>query len=309
MSPTPFRSRAFPDLARAPFAVHPGDSPARVAEDIVASFGAVAGLERRAARVFAAAAERVGLVPGHPLRDAGHALAEAMDRDLARMGANAYHNSQHVCEVLLSALFLALKRALPPARQARLLAAAVAHDFCHDGSVNGPSAFRLEQLAVDRSGTYFADAGVEAPERAAIAALILATEAASGVPYARRCFRLHHLDAAPPEPRARASRPTADGAEGPLALLMRDAQLAFDAMLLAEADVLPSAGLTLSHALLCQERLHREDSRIGCGLADKQAFVEGQVPGFLVAGFFTPNLQRIRREIRRALADAGGGAG
>jgi hypothetical protein len=83
----------------------------------------------------------------------------------------------------------------------------------------------------------------------------------------------------------------------PLRLLAADRELAFEAVLLAEADLLPSVALSDDYSMLYQQRLVRENRHIGSGRAEKLAFLDRQVPGFLVARFFEPNLARLRRSL------------
>ena len=255
----------FPDLSRAPFVVLPGASPETVANEIVACIQAVEGLARRTCRVFEAVAASVGMDPLDPLAVAGARIAADLDAGVAGQARNAYHNSRHICEVLLCSLFLAKHAGLRQPQQARIAVAALVHDLHHDGTTNAGQPFRLERLAMDAAQPRLAEAGVAHAEIARIAALVLATEVSIGGPYASRCLR--HFDQGGPAPPA---LPDAD----PLGLLATDRGLAFQAVLLAEADLLPSVGLTFDHAMQCQERLSREDRRIAATPAAKLAFLD-----------------------------------
>ncbi len=284
-----------PDLARPPFADGAGDTPAEVAEHIVACFRRISRVEGRTRFVCDAAMQSTGLESQDPWVVAGSRIATAIDQAIdsaAGMAGNAYHNSQHVCEVLLSALFLAKHHGLDARRQVRLVLAALAHDFGHDGSAAEGPAFRLELMAVDATRPYLVAAGVAEAEIEPLDCLVLATEFVTGAPFARACFRHLHLG----EP-----APTTPANPAPLAQLLTDADLAFDAVLLTEADLLPSMALTFEHAMLCQERLSREDRRIAPGLAAKQAFLERQ-SGFLVGQFFEPRRAEVRQAVAAALA-------
>jgi hypothetical protein len=174
--------------------------------------------------------------------------------------------------------------------------AALVHDFLHDGTTNGGQAFRLEQLAVSSARPYLVRSGVAPDEIERIAAIVLATEMTQGVPYARRCFRfLHQAGPRPEIPRE------ATGDLSPLHRIATDPATAFEAVLVSEADLLPSIALTEEHSLLCQQRLAQENRRVAVGPAAKLAFLDQQSESFLVSGFFEPNFQRLRRSMLAAL--------
>lgn len=283
----------FPDLSRAPFVVLSGASPETVANEIVACLAAIETLERRTCRVFEAVAANVGMSPRDPLAVAGARIAADLDAGLTGQASNAYHNSRHICEVLLCSLFLAKHAGLAGPQQARIAVAALVHDLHHDGTTNAGQPFRLERLAMDAARPCLAAAGVAQAEITRIAALVLATEVTIGGPYARRCFRHFHQGGPAP-----AAAPGAD----PLGLLATDPDLAFQAVLLAEADLLPSVALTFDHAMQCQERLSREDRRIAATPVQKLAFLDRhRQEGLLVARFFEPNLEGLQCLIRASL--------
>lgn len=283
---------SFPDLARAPFAALPGASPEVVADEIVACLQTVEGLEQRACRVFAAVTADIGMDPDDPLVAAGRRIADDLDAGVAGQARNAYHNCQHICDVMLCSLFLAKRAGLPLPQRARVAVAALIHDFHHDGTTNGSQPLRLERMAIDAARPYLAGAGVASAEIARIAALVLATELSLGGPYAHRCLR--HFRQGDPAP---ATPPDA----GALELLATDPDLAFQAVLLAEADLLPSAALTFDYAMRCEELLSREDHRISATPEQKLAFLDRHVPELLVARFFEPNLERLRSRIAATL--------
>jgi hypothetical protein len=289
----------FPDLSRAPFVILSEASPEMVANEIVACLQAVEQLERRTCRVFAAVAANVGMSPRDPLAVAGTRIAADLDDGVTGQARNAYHNSRHICEVLLCSLFLAKHAGLAGAQQARIAVAALVHDLHHDGTTNAGQPFRLERLAMDAARPCLAAAGVAQEEITRIAALVLATEVTSGGPYARCCFRHFHQGGPAP-----AVLPGAD----PLGLLATDPDLAFQAVLLAEADLLPSIALTYDHGMQCQERLSREDCRIAATPAQKLAFLDRHLAaGLLVAQFFEPNLEQLRCVIRASMEQSAGG--
>jgi len=287
-----------PDLSTAPFAVPPEASPALVADQIVACFRAVATLDRPATRVVEAFTAGPGLDPLNPLITAGSCIAAEIDCGVAGRARNAYHNSQHLCEVVLCSLFLARQAGLSQTRQARVVVAALVHDFRHDGTTNAGQAFRLEHLAVAAARPYLVGSGVAPDEIEHIAAIVLATDVMRGVPYARRCLRFLQRIGPRPEQLAEAT-----GDLSPLGRLATDPEAAFEAVLVAEADLLPSVALTEEHSLLCQQRLVQENGRVGAGPAEKLAFLDQQVGGFLVSGFFEPNFNRLRRAMAAALPE------
>ncbi len=229
---------------------------------------------------------------------AGSQIAAEIDCGVAGRARNAYHNSQHLCEVVLCSLFLGRQAGLSHTRQARVVVAALVHDFRHDGTTNAGQAFRLEQLAVTSAQPYLARSGVTPDEIERVAAIVLATDMTRGVPYARHCFRFHHQVDPRPEVPAEAL-----GDLSPLRRLATDPETAFEAVLVAEADLLPSMALTDEHSLLCQQRLVQENGRVGAGPAEKLAFLNEQSGGFLVSGFFEPNFNRLRRALVAALPE------
>jgi hypothetical protein len=151
---------------------------------------------------------------------------------------------------------------------------------------------------MDAARPCLAAAGVAQEEITRIAALVLATEVTIGGPYARCCFRHFHQGGPAP-----AAAPGAD----PLGLLATDPDLAFQAVLLAEADLLPSVALTFDHAMQCQQRLSREDCRIAATPAQKLAFLDRhRQEGLLAARFFEPNLEQMRCLIRASMEQSAG---
>jgi hypothetical protein len=276
------------DLATAPFGRRDGAAPDDVAREMVASFAAVSRLRDKTMRSFWAAMEASGIDPDAPLFRAGEALARDIDRGVGDGSGNPYHNSQHFCEVLLSALCLSMRATLSGAERARLLVAALAHDFHHDGKAYGDTPFRLERVAAAATMPYLETAGVPAGERDRIASLILATEFSRAVPFVRRCYR--HFFGTADTPRVPEGEPR-------LAVFSEDARLTLLAVLLTEADVLPSVGLTVEHAEICQSNIAREWGKT-LGPADKLHFLERLFGEFTVSRFFSPNLERLKGAMR-----------
>ncbi len=286
-------SRQIFDLTRAPFQVRGDTNSFQVAEEIAACFQVVEGLSAKVTQTVGAAMSVIGVAGDAPLVRAAATLAAEIDAGVGDGRANPYHNSQHYCEVVLSALYLSGLAALPPLTRARLVAAALAHDFHHDGRTSIGMPFRLERLAAQAALPYFEWAGVSKDEQNNIAALVLATETTAGVPFARNChahFAHGAVKPAPPE------------SEPVLALLARDAGMAEQAVMLAEADLLPSVGLTVYYGELTQSNLSKEWGRPMTAV-DKLFFLERIFGDFAVGRFFSPNVQRLK-EAMRTKADA-----
>lgn len=280
------------DLSCAPFRVFPDADPARVAADMAACFSRVAALPRKCGQTFDAAAHAAGLDAADALARAGRRIATDIDGGTGDGRANPYHNSQHFCEVVLCALCLSWLAGLTPGERARLLVAALAHDFHHDGRDARTAPFRLERLAVERTLPYLVEAGVAAEDREIIAAGILATEVSKGAPYARLCHRQFH---------GGGERPRVPAGIDGLAPLAVDARAALLAVLLTEADVLPSVGLTIEHGELSQVKLSREWGR-PLGAADKLYFLEHVFKDFAVSHFFAPNLHAMKAAMAECIA-------
>jgi hypothetical protein len=75
--------------------------------------------------------------------------------------------------------------------------------------------------------------------------------------------------------------------------LAREPDLAFDAVLLTEADVLPSVGLTVAHALQIQQRLAAEWGK-PLTLQEKLDFIDSMRGAIRIASYFLPNTDAIR---------------
>lgn len=255
---------------------------------MIACFRVAAGLPQKVSRCFRATIRVTGLDAQDPLAIAGGRIAADIDTGMGAGEVNPYHNRQHFCEVLLSALYLSQLAALAPREQAQLLLAALVHDFHHDGRGNKGAPFRLEKLAIAAAQPYLQAAGVAEDERVKLAAVVMATEVSSGVPFSRQCYR-YFFEGGTAPPAAAGELPK---------MLAQDARLALQAVLLTEADVLPSVGLTVDYAELSQENLSREWGR-PLNAADKLFFLEHVFQDFVVGSFFSPNLENIKREMAR----------
>jgi hypothetical protein len=272
-------------LTRPPFARPASLGPAEVGREIVACFEALGARADRLECAFSLAVRSIGADRAAPLAQAGLAVARDMDRGIGAGVAAGYHNAQHFLEVMLCARYLAAGAGLSAERALRVTSAALLHDFHHDGSRGMQAPFRLEALAVERSEKYWQRARVGKAERGRVEALILATEPRTGVPFARACWHWHRTRG--PTPPDDAGLPT------PLQRLLAEAELAHEAVLLAEADVLPSIGLTMEHAEQLQARLAHEWGTT-LGRADKLQFIERMVGEMVVGAFFAPNVLALR---------------
>ena len=126
--------------------------------------------------------------------------------------------------------------------------------------------------------------GVSPGERARIAAMVYASEVETGTRFARESH-LHFSGTGP--------RPSSSGVPEPLAALAGDARLALQAVILGEADVLSSAGLTVQYGELQQEKLAEEWKR-PLGAEHKIHFLNEIFQEFTVGQFFSPNLRELK---------------
>ena len=276
------------DLSKPPFRVSAGQDPRAVAEDFIACFQIVTQLPNKVGACFRTALKAGGLAPAEPLCVAGQRIADAMDAGVGAGGANPYHNAQHFCEVLLSALYLSLLAGIAPRERAEVLVTALVHDFHHDGTKNMSATFRLERLSAEATAPYLDAAGVPPEVRARIAAMVFATEVTVGTRFARECH-LHFS--------AGATSPSLSGIPAPLALLATDASAAMEAVIVSEADVLSSAGLTVHYGELQQQKLAAEWKQ-PLGAEHKLKFLNQVFQDFTIGRFFSPNLRALKDAAR-----------
>lgn len=279
-----------PILTRPPFAVVDSLGPQQVGAELVACFAKIGERADRLEHAHALVSRSIGLPEADPLMLAGLAIARDIDRGIGAGVAVGYHNSQHFLEVMLSALYLARLTGLNPRRTARVVTAALMHDFHHDGSRSALSPFRLELLAAQEALPYLRALEVDEDDCSRLQALVLSTDPSVGVPFARACWARHAAGAQ--------VAPLASTLPPPLGRLLLDPELAHEAVLLAEADVLPSIGLTFEHAEKLQSKLAIEwDTSLG--REDKLQFVDHIVGEISVASFFIPNIQALRQAYLR----------
>jgi len=168
---------------------------------------------------------------------------------------HTYHNNMHFRKVLLQMLRLIIvhnnifddtERALDETQVITLLITACVHDLGHDGQGNTVKGVyeqsRLEKRSFDLVKPYLAKAGMDdAPFLEALQVMILCTDVtplgAMGNPcnQAKAAYRYHFLG------QSQSGRLNLDPE---LKALERDAELSLMAMLMHEADIATSAGLS-----------------------------------------------------------------
>lgn len=193
---------------------------------------------------------------------------------------------------MMSAFFLALLDGLDAEAQCEVAFGALIHVFHHDGQGNGPTPFRLERIAVNQSVPYLVAAGVPPDQQKVIAALVLATDVINGLPFAHACHA-HHAGGSALLATDRAAPELAQLTENPL--------VARKALLLTEADMLPSVGLSLAYGLQLQHRLSMECNR-PLSLKDKYQFLTKSFRGFIIGTFFQPNVKTLGESLLQRIA-------
>lgn len=271
--------------------IDPTDSAAVVARALVHLFGAVDGLPCKVSWVQRGTAHRLVDEADPALAAAARAIAQAIDADAGVHDRQPYHCRQHFCEVMLAASTLSQVHRLSSRSAQLLLLSALIHDLEHDGKPNLD--FRLERASIARATPHLVAAGVDAEARQRLAALVLATEPHHGVRAARLAQNFHASGVALP---SRFDGPSE------LLLLAQDEGLSRLAMLLCEADVLPSVGFTLAHAMRLQGLLAREWGR-DLGPSDKLAFIDAVLSAGVIGPFFLPNVAAIRQQLARRVGE------
>jgi hypothetical protein len=260
--------------------------PLEIGRRAVAVFDFVARLPGKVQWTQRHTAAALGADRDRSLEAAATSIAAAIDARPDFYDRLPYHNRQHFCEVMLIASLLCQAHRVSTKDSQLLLLAALVHDLDHDGRPGQP--FRLERASLQGAEPYLERAKVGPDARQRLAALVLATEPSQGVTSALEAQR-HHAEGA-------ALRP-APKAAPELAQLALHADLAAQAVLLCEADLLPSIGLTLAHGVRLQDQLSQEWGR-PLSLSDKLRFVDGILDRGVVGTLFTPNVLAIRSALR-----------
>lgn len=273
-----------------PFRADAGQSARRAGRDLEAMHRRMARTGQPSlASLFTAACTRLGLGATNPLRRAGLVacvLAETRP-------APAFHDARHTREVLANAIWLAAAEArLPPEEHALLLIAAVTHDIGHDGGTNtradamGTIAYRpclMEDRALGFVLPLAERAGAPAEWLRDLRVMVRQTDIA-------RRGALASLDAGTAPPVNTIPEAEAEWLRARPMVLCATA-------LLADADVLASAGLSLRAQRQHQLRLAREWGRPARD-ADGLAFLRELLGGRFItvsARQLEPNLRRIER--------------
>lgn len=279
------------DLTRPPFKLIARQNPEDAAVDIVLAFDAIRMLPDKVSQTFDAIIQCADTLQQTPLVVAGQRLSRDIDSGVGAGHGNAYHNAQHFCEVMLGTHFLALLDNLDTSAQLEVVLGALIHDFHHDGKGNGQIPFKLERIAVDESAPYLVQARVPELQQRLVAALVLATEAAHGLPAAHACHAHHEGGSTLPEIHFGAPE---------LAQLAAHPLFARQALIVCEADALPSVGLTNEYAMQLQDSLSVEWG-VSLGAKDKYRFITKVFPGFIIGGFFQPNVEHLRQFLLRRM--------
>lgn len=259
-----------------------GSAP-RIADDLVALFAYVNRLPDKVQWVVRQIADDLG-APLDPALDRACAMvASTIDEDAHRFDRHPYHNRQHFCEVALTAYILCLLGRHPSRTTQFVLLAALVHDFVHAGASSEP--FVLERASVDGVRRLLEKAGLGPTDLRRLTVLVLATDPSLGGEFVAAACSSH----AQGQP---LSTPPPMGASE-LGDLVVDAGLAELARMLCEADILPSIGLNLAHAMRLQDRLSREWDR-PLTARDKLDFVDTVLARGLIGGYFLPNVQAMR---------------
>jgi hypothetical protein len=275
------------DIAKRPDRPGPGaiatGSSRRTADDLVALFEYIGHLPDKVQWVHRQIADVLGAPLDLALDRACAAVASTIDADTHRFDRHPYHNRQHFCEVALTAYVLCLLGQHDSRTTQFLLLAALVHDFVHAGTSS--EAFVLERASVDEVRVLLENAGLEPTDMRRLTVLVLATDPSLGAEFVSAVCRAHAEGgpvSTPPPPGARE-----------LADLVTDAGLSKLARTLCEADILPSIGLNMAHAMRLQERLALEWAR-PLSVRDKLDFVEAVLARGLIGAYFQPNVQAMR---------------
>ena len=270
------------NLSRPPFKIIPGQCSVSAADDIVKVFLEINTFSKKVSHSLDVLLKSFSSDNKFPLIAVAKAISRDIDAGVGNGASNAYHNSQHFCEVMFCANYLSLKVGLDESTRLEVVLAALLHDFHHNGGRNGTIPFRLERISVDKAIPYLMRENIPKKQQRRITALILATDISVGLLTARACYAHHKTESVLPSLPILAPE---------LGELFTDATMSRQALILCEADVLPSVGLTLDYAQLQQAKLSSEWG-IPLSSSDKLHFIANQFRGFVVCNFFQPNVER-----------------
>lgn len=258
-------------------------SPSRIAAELVALFGHISRLPDKVQWVHREIAADLGEPLDAALERGCSAVASIIDANARSFDRHPYHNRQHFCEVALTGYILCLLSRQGVRMTQFMLLAALVHDFVHEGASS--ETFLLERASVEQVRGILEQAGLDATDLRRLTVLVLSTDPKRGNAFMAAACRFHSPGGgAPPE--------LPPGAPE-LAELLIDAHLAELARLLCEADILPSIGLNLAHAMQLQQRLAHEWGR-PLDARDKLAFIDAVLGHHIVGAFFLPNVQEMR---------------
>lgn len=274
-------------LRRPPFAVVDSLGPLEVGAEIAECLGRLEERSNRLEFAHLVVSRNLGISDHDPVVRAGRAIARDIDRGVGAGIPHGYHNGQHLLEVMLCSLYLSRLASLDPYRALRVATAALVHDFHHDGAKTSAKSFRQEFVAIEKAYPYMRAAGVDEWFCLRLQALVLATEFEAGAAFARKCWAQHVAEGLAALPRAPLPQE--------LQPLCADSSLAMEAVLLTEADLLPSIGLSYKHAANLQARLATEwSASLGC--ADKLRFIDRVAGSISIATYFLPNIRAVRQK-------------
>lgn len=258
-------------------------SALRIADDLVALFEYVSLLPDKVQWVHRQIASDLGAPLDLALDGACAAVASTIDANACRFDRHPYHNRQHFCEVALTAYILCLLGRHDSRTTQFVLLAALVHDFEHAGTSS--EAFVLERASIDSVRGMLEHAGLGPVDVRRLTVLVLATDPSRGGVFMAAVCRAHAEGGPVSVP------PPAEASE--LVDLVADAALAELARTLCEADILPSIGLNLAHAMRLQDRLSREWDR-PLSKRDKLDFVDTVLARGFIGAYFLPNVQATR---------------
>jgi len=172
--------------------------------------------------------------------DSGHGLGIA----------DGFHNKDHFAQVLLSAVQLVLRNnqgnhddiTLTPHEGGQVLLAALGHDFFYEPGGNAGIPYRLEAISFQKLEPHLTKAGVTATDQSNIQAMIYGTDVSGASGAGAFIRQAHHYHFAGGE------KPIVTETLQPVQAVLTDKRLARMAALVSDADIFPSAGLTIEYS-------------------------------------------------------------